>query len=193
MISLDSKYPPFAPVLIQLLKGVIHYDNEQSWSLLLRHRKEISTYFETIGMHLHLSEGEGYAFLKTEPEAKEEGLPHLTKRHPLNYQTTLLCVILRERLLQHDTGDIDSPRLVVTHEDLIEAMRPYFGEQADDTRLIDKISRAINRVRDMGFISPLSTGNEEKVYEVQRILKAKISAEMLESIKTKLENHAAFH
>ena len=179
--------------MIQLLRGVVHYDDDVNWSALLRHRKEISAYFEKIGAHLYVSESEGYAFLQTEPEAAEVGLPRLTHRHPLNYQTTLLCVLLRERLLQHDTGDIDSPRLVLTQEDLIESMRPFFAEQTDETRLIEKISRAINRVRDMGFLSQLSTSDEEKVYEVRRILKAKISAEMLESIKTKLENHAALH
>lgn len=193
MNSLDSKYAPFASVLIQLLRGVVHYDDDLNWSALLRHRKEISAYFEKIGAHLYVSEGEGFAFLQTEPEAVEAGLPRLTHRHPLNYQTTLLCVLLRELLLQHDTGDIDSPRLVVTQEDLIESMRPFFAEQTDETRLIEKITRAINRVRDMGFLSQLSTSDEEKVYEVRRILKAKISAEMLESIKTKLENHAASH
>ncbi|MFK7848979.1 MAG: DUF4194 domain-containing protein [Rhodothermales bacterium] len=190
MLSLESKYPPFAPVLIHLLKGVVNYDDEAVWTLLLRHRKEIGTYFAQIGLHVHVSEGEGFAFLQGEKEAEDEGLPRLTSRHPLNYQTTLLCVLLRERLLQHDTGDIDSPRLVASHEELHEAMRPFFTEQTDDTRLIDKIDRAINRVKDMGFLTPLSTSDAEKVYEVRRILKAKISAEMLESIKEKLENHA---
>ncbi len=192
-LSPDSRYPSFAPALIRLLQGVVDYDDESTWTLLLRHRKEIGAYFSTIGVHVHINEGEGYAFLQQERDAEEASLPRLTHRHPLNYPTTLLCVLLRERLLQHDTGDTSSPRLVVTHEDLHEAMRPFLAAQTDDTRLTGKIDRAINRVRDMGFLTPLSSSDEQKVYEVRRILKARISAEMLESIKDKLEYHASAH
>ena len=187
----EALHPPFAPVLIRLLQGVIHYDDETSWTLLLRHRKEIDTYFATIGAKVHLSEADGYAFLRQEGADEDPDLPRLTHRHPLNYTTTLLCVLLRERLLQHDTGSIDSPRLVVTHEDIYEAMRPFLPEKTDDTRLMDQMDRAINRLKDMGFLSMLSAGKEEKVYEVRRILKAQISADMLNSIKEKIERHAS--
>ena len=187
----EPLHPPFAPALIRLLQGPVHYDDETTWSLLLRHRKEIGAYFETIGAHVHLSEADGYAFLRQDGADEDPDLPRLTHRHPLNYATTLLCVLLRERLLQHDTGDIDSPRLVIGHEEIYEAMRPFLPEKSDDTRLMDQMDRAVNRLKDMGFLSQLSTGADEKVYEVRRIIKAQISAEMLSDIKEKIERHAS--
>lgn len=191
MTEPTTQHPLYAPVLIRLLQGVIHFDDESTWTLLLRHRKEIDAYFNTIGARVVLSEADGYAFLRQDAVDDETDLPRLTHRHPLNYITTLLCVLLRERLLQHDTGSIDSPRLVIAQAEIHEAMRPFLPEKADDTRLIDTIDRAINRVRDMGFINPLDLGKEDQVYEVRRILKAQISAEMLDSIKENIEEHAS--
>lgn len=181
--------PPYAPVLIKLLQGVVYHDDASSWSLLCDHEPSVRAYFQTIGLDLHLSEADGYAFLR-QPEAEEKDapLPRLIRRIPLNYTTTLLCVLLRERLLQHDTGDIDSPRLVVHRDDLMEAMLRFVKERADETRAVRQIDAAIKRAVDMGFLSPLKT--EGDTYEVRRVLKAHLTADKLAEIKATMEMHA---
>lgn len=181
--------PPYAPVLIRLLQGIVYHDDQDTWDLLLRHQPEIRAYFKTIGGVLYLREADGYAFLRQDDTEATEHLPRLVRRQALNYPTTLLCVLLRERLLQHDTSAIDSPRLVVTREDLHEAMRPFFREHADETRYLRRIDSAISRVRTMGFLTPLQ-GTREELFEVRRILKDHLTADRLAEIKHALETHA---
>ena len=179
--------PPYAPVLVRLLQGVLYHDDEAAWDLLLRHRPDVQAYFAAIGGALHVSEADGYAFLRQDDGEAAEHLPRLVRRQPLNWPTTLLCVLLRERLLQHETGRIDSPRLVVTREDLYEAVRPFFKERADETRFLRRIDSAIKRLGDMGFLTPLQ-GTSEDLFEVRRILKAHLTADKLAEIKEALHD-----
>lgn len=185
----ESTHPPYAPALIKLLQGVVYYDDEATWTQLREHEQAIRQYFRAIGVELHMSEADGYAFLRQPDDETTEDLPRIVRRIPLNYPTTLLCVLLRERLLQHDTGDIESPRLVVGRADLIEAMLPFFKDRSDETRTIGLINSAINRIADMGFITNMK--NDDDAFEVRRILKAHVTADKLADIKAALEEHAA--
>jgi hypothetical protein len=183
----DSTHPPYAPALIKLLQGVVYYGDETTWNLIRDHEQAVRGYFQTIGVELHVSEADGYAFVRQTDDEMTVDLPRLVRRVPLNYSTTLLCVLLRERLLQHDTGDIDSPRLVVSREDMIEAMLPFFRERSDETRSVSTINSAINRIEGMGFISTMK--NDGDAFEVRRILKAHLTADKLGEVKAAMEAH----
>lgn len=185
----DAVHPPYAPALIKLLQGVVNYDDEGTWNLIRDHEQLIRAYFRTIGVEVHVSEADGYAFLRQPDDETTEDLPRLVRRVPLNYPTTLLCVLVRERLLQHDTGDIESPRLVLSRADFIEAMLPFFKDRSDETRTVELINRTINRIAEMGFIAPMK--NDDEAFEVRRILKAHVTADKLAEIKAALEEHAA--
>lgn len=186
---MQADHPPYAPALIKLLQGVVYHDAASTWSLIRDHEHAVRAYFETVGLQLHLSEADGYAFLRQpEPEDEDERLPRLVRRIPLNYTTTILCVVLRERLLQHDTGEIDSPRLVVRREDLVEAVLPYLKDRFDETKTIRSIDSAINRAVDMGFLSTMKT--EDDTYEVQRVIKAHLTADKLVEVKQSILSHA---
>ncbi len=187
-MNLESPHRPYAPALIKLLQGVVHHDDESTWNLIRSHDQAVRDYFQTIGVELHVSEADGYAFLRQADLEAGEALPRLVRRIPLNYPTTLLCVLLRERLLQHDTGNIDSPRLVVSREDMIDAMLPFLRERSDETRTAAVINGAINRIAEMGFMTPMK--NDQDTFEVRRILKAHLTADRLAEVKTALEAHA---
>ena len=178
---------PYAPALIKLLQGIVYQDDEATWNLLRGHEHAVRAYYDVIGLVLHLSDADGYAFLRQSEEEESTHLPRITRRMPLNYPTTLLCVLLRERLLQHDAGGIDSPRLIVSREDMVEAMLPFFKEKSDETRSVAVIHRAVERLAAMGFLTPLKT--DEDAFEVRRILKAHVTADKLSEIKAVLEAH----
>lgn len=183
----QDDHPAYAPALIKLLQGVVYHDDEGTWKLILDHEPAVRAYFQTIGVVLHLNEADGYAYLRQADDESVDHLPRLVRRIPLNYPTTLLCVLLRERLLQHDTGDIDSPRLVVSRADIVEAMLPFFRERSDETRTIGVINSAVNRIAGMGFLRPMKT--DDDVFEVRRILKAHLTADRLSEIRSALEAH----
>ncbi|MEX2400187.1 MAG: DUF4194 domain-containing protein [Rhodothermales bacterium] len=185
----ESTHPPYAPALIKLLQGIVYYDDEATWTQIREYEQAIRTYFRTIGTELYVSEADGYAFLRQPEDETTEDLPRIVRRVPLNYPTTLLCVLLRERLLQHDTGDIESPRLVVSRADIVEAMLPFFKDRSDETRTVRLIDNAISRIAGMSFITPMKS--DEDAFEVRRVLKAHVTADKLADIKSTLEEHAA--
>lgn len=186
---------PYAPVLIKLLQGIVAYDDTAAWSLLLQHQTAVREHFERIGLEVMLDEGEGYAFLR-QPDPDEDSappitLPRLTSRYRLSYPVTLLLVLLREALQHFDASESQSDRLVISIEELRDMQRPFQRERSDEVKLARALDGHVARVVELGFLRRLS-GDEER-YEVRRIIKAKVPAEMLVEIKEKLVAHAQSH
>jgi hypothetical protein len=150
----------------------------------------VKRHFAAIGLQLHLDEAEGYAYL-TQPDDEDTDidLPRLVRRYPLTYDATLLCVLLRESLQQFDARSPDEPRHVLSRTQLQEMMQLFFAEQTDMTRLERRLDRAIRQVEAISFLKRLNN-EEEELYEVRRIIKAKISADMLVAIRDQLQAYA---
>lgn len=189
MINADQ-IAPYAPVIIKLLQGVLYQEDAAAWDSLLHHQTTIRDYFGKIGLLLYLDEAEGYAFLRqadTEDEAVQ-ALPRLVHRRKLSYPVTLLCVLLRENLQQFETSGTEAARLVVSAQDIYEMLQPYYDEQSDEAKRRRTFDSLINQAVDLGFLKAMR-GQEDRQYEVRRILKAKLSADALADIKGKLESY----
>jgi hypothetical protein len=141
-----------------------------------------------------LDEAEGYAFLKSRPDADEaEGaprLPRLVVRRPLSYPVSLMLALLRKRLAEFDAGGGDT-RLVLAREDIAELMRVFLPEGPNEARLMDQVDATITKVVDLGFLRRLkpaaSSAQDPGRYEVRRILKAFVDAQWLADFDTRLE------
>lgn len=180
---------PYTPVILKLLQDVL-YSDDRFWSLLLQYQREVKLHFESLGLQLWVDELEGYAYL-TQPAGEDEGetagnLPRLVRRTRLTYDQTLLCVLLREELQRFDTQRPDEARLVLRKTDIYELLRLFYPEQNDMTRLAGRLDKIIKQVVELGFLKLLPNSTEE-LYEVRRIIKAKISADKLAEIKEKLQ------
>lgn len=187
-----TKLLPYAPLILKLLQGPVYQEDGEAWNLLLHHELALKSHFDQIGLALMVSETDGYAYLH-QPELAEEdssapSLPRLVRRVKLTYDATLLCVLLRERLLQFETEPTASQRLVLTTDAMREMARLFFQERSDEVRLVRDIDRVIKQVEDLGYIRRLR--GQDEAYEVRPIIKARISADQLAIIKEKLEAHA---
>ena len=187
-----EKQAPYAAVVIKLLQGTLEAD-DSAWSLLLDYRIAVREHFESFGVALHLDEVEGYAYL-TQPEAGDdevedtpETLPRLVRRQKLSYNATLLCVLLRERLVRFDQRELRSTQAVVSKSDIQGMLTLFLEERTDEKRVLRTVDTLIRQVTDLGFLKKLS-GDEER-YEIRRIIRAKLSADDLVEIKEKLAAH----
>lgn len=178
---------PYAPLILKLLQGVVYYDDKQ-WEYLISYAVPIRSHFTAIGLQLHLDEIEGYAYL-TQPddESLPFNLPRLVRRIPLTYDATLLCVLLRESLQQFDAHSPDESRYVLSRVQIQEMIQLFFAEQTDMTRLKRRIDNAVRQMETIGFLKKLNNPDEEDMYEVRRIIKAKISADTLVEIRDQLQ------
>lgn len=193
-MNLNEPLLPYAAVILKLLRGVVYHDDKE-WDTLLSYEKAVQLHMASIGLLLHVDEADGYAYLsqpdddEQPSEAAARELPRLVRRIPLNFEATLLCVVLREELLKFETREPGLERFVISKTQIQEAMQIFYPEPADMTRLLGKIDRVIGQVERAGFLRPIKHDDED-VYEVKRIIKAKISADKLVEIRDQLRQYA---
>ena len=185
--------PRLGPVVINLMKGVVYRDTQEAiWQDLVLLESQVSDYVRVIGLDLVMDEAEGYAYLhQVEPEDDAEKLPRLMQRRPLSYPVSLLCVLLRKKLVEADVGGEDL-RVVLTRDQMAEMMRVFLKDQPNEAKLVDRIDAHINKVAELGFLRRFQ--KDPHTFEVRRILKALVDASWLVQMDEKLEaylNHAA--
>lgn len=175
--------------IVALMKGVVYKDKHpRHWTSILGSFAAINSHFVVVGLELFLDEAEGFAFLKQIPNEDDlDPLPRLIPKRPLGFQTSLICVLLRKRLAEHDASTSE-PRLIMTEEDIFDMVKAFIPEKTNEAKLHDDIRRNINRVAEMGFLDELKKA-EETTYEVRRIIKAAFNADALSDLDNLLEGY----
>lgn len=188
-----SRRAIYAHVIIKLLQGPVYSDEKELWRDLLSWKTSIKEYFDTIGVELLIADAEGFARIQ-QPEADENDpkpLPRLLRRQSLNYEATLLCVILREAIEEFDVV-MEGSKLYLTQKEIKERVELFFKEQSNKSKLWKELSRPINSLMHIGVLK-LSredlTNKDNNQYEVKRIIKALVTNEKLDEIKQKLESY----
>lgn len=180
-----------SPVLVTLFRGVLHRDAApQTWQGLLDLQARVRDYVQVLGLELILDEAEGYAYLRQQPRDPDEGddLPRLVARRQLSYPVSLLLVLLRKKLAEHDAGGGDM-RLILTREQIVEQMRVFLPETANEAKLFDRMDAHINKAVELGMLRRMR-GQEDR-YEVQRILKAFVDAHWIGEFDERLRTYRA--
>ncbi|HLS80046.1 MAG TPA: DUF4194 domain-containing protein [Steroidobacter sp.] len=179
--------------LIPLFKGIVYGDSSPDvWRAVLSVQSRIRDYVRVLGLDLIVDEAEGYAFLR-QREAGEEadgGEParRLIPRRPLSYPVSLLLVLLRKRLAQHDASGGDT-RLVLSREQIVEMLRVFLAAGPNEAKLEDQIDSHIRRVEELGFLRAIKE-EDASLYEVRRILRAFVNADWLADLESTYREHA---
>jgi hypothetical protein len=183
-----TKQPQISTVLIALFKGVLYQDaNLTLWQDLLALQARVRDQIALFGLELVLDEAEGYAYLHQRPASDEEtALPRLVQRRPLSYPVSLLLALLRKKLAEFDAGGGET-RLIVTREQIVDLVRVFMLDTANEARLLDRIDSHINRLIELGFLRRLRSQDHQ--FEVLRILKAFIDAQWLADFDQRLKSY----
>jgi len=172
-------------VVVSLMKGIADRESDPVlWQSLIGIQARVRDYVACLGLDLVLDEAEGFAYLRQRPA--EEGtaeLPRLVPRRQLGYQVSLMLALLRKKLAEFDATSGEA-RLILGRNDIVEMMRVFLAETANQVRLNDRIGADINRVVDMGFLRRLRGTNDR--FEVRRILKAFVDAQWLADFDQRL-------
>ena len=180
---------PYSNILISLLKGIV-YSHGKYWDDLLKHERDIKNYFSDINLDVIIDKSEGYAYLKQKEteDDENEGAVKLIEKRQLSFHVSLLCLLLRKHLIESDSEG-DAVKAVLSREDIINLMKPFYKETTNEAKQIDKISGAINRVVEEGFLRRMKTDDEQ--YEINRIIKAFINADTVKNELDKLEKYSS--
>jgi hypothetical protein len=187
---------PYAGALVKLLQGVVYSDEEKYWGTIILHQVNIARYFIQMNIELVLNEQEGFTFLRqkiSDTEEKESSVPRLIRKRGLTYEQTLLCVMLREWVEEFDARTTESGKLFVTQKDIRERVEVFFKDPTNKSRLQKQLNACIEQAANsLGLLKKNredEMDSENTQYEVKRIVKAMISNEVLEEIKSKLNQH----
>jgi hypothetical protein len=175
--------------VIHLMKGPVYRDtHEQVWDDLVRLRRDVGDYVSVLGLTVVLDEAEGYAYLKSRAARDDDpDLPRLVARRTLSFHVSMLLALLRKRLAEFDATSADT-RLVLTRDQIVDMLRLYLPDSANEARIVETIDGHIRRVVEMGFLRPLR--NQEQVFEVRRILKAFVDGQWLSDFDQRLEEYS---
>ncbi len=182
-------------LVILLLKGVIYQEADAGlWNALLNLQARVRDYVAVLGLELAFDEAEGYAFLRSRPEADDDAapkLPRLVARRPLSFPVSLLLALLRKKLAEFDASGGDT-RLVLTRDEIVELIRVFLPESSNEAKLIDQIETHLNKIVELGFLRKLKPGTgQAAVFEVRRILKAFVDAQWLADFDARLAAYQA--
>ena len=171
MIATEPARNELSVVLIALMKGVTEREADPAlWQALLKHEGPVRDHVAVLGLDLCLDEAEGFAYLAQRPQIEgEPELPRLVARRQLSYPVSLLLALLRKKLVEFDATSGDR-RLIVSRETIVDMLRLFLAETANEARLHDRIDGHIRRVVELGFLRPLRGQPDQ--FEVSRILKA---------------------
>jgi hypothetical protein len=177
-------------VLIQLLKGIIDRESApELWQTLSAHPAPVRDYFGRIGLDLILDDVEGYAYLRQRTPAEgEPELPRLVVRRQLSYPVSLLLALLRKRLAEHDASSGET-RLVLSSAEIVDLVRLFQPDTSNDAKMVDRISRDIAIVAELGFLKALKGRGDS--FEVRRILRSFVDAQWLAELNERLAAYAA--
>jgi hypothetical protein len=172
-------------VVVSLMKGIADRESDPVlWQSLIGIQARVRDYVACLGLDLVLDEAEGFAYLRQRPAAEgATEIPRLVPRRQLGYQVSLMLTLLRKKLAEFDATSGEA-RLILGRDDIVEMMRVFLAETANQVRLNDKIGADLNRVVDMGFLRRLRGTNDR--FEVRRILKAFVDAQWLADFDQRL-------
>ena len=178
-------------VLVALMKGILERDSAaQLWQGLLAHQSRVRDHIAVVGLDLMLDEAEGFAYLRQRPQAQDEpDMPRLIMRRQLGYSLSLMLVLLRKKLAEHDAMG-GATRLVVASADILDMVRLFQADTANEARLKDRVERDIAKVVDLGFLRQLK--GREDAYEVRRILRSFVDAQWLGELHERLAVYAGY-
>lgn len=174
--------------LITLLKGILYNHQKNAWENLLQYEPEIKKYFSAIGLDVYIDKSEGYAYLQQNVPEEETDLPRLAEKRQLNFFTSLLCIILRKYLLEQDAQG-GTTRAIITQQEIINRTKSFLPAASDEAKQQDKLITTINKVIEIGFLRKLDDNSNN--YEIHRIIKGFVNAEVIDDMLQKLELYAA--
>lgn len=179
---------PYSNSLVALLKGIV-YSTDKQWNELLQNEADIKKYFADIYLDVIIDKSEGYAYLKQkESEEEEDEIPKLIEKRQLNFHVSLLSLLLRKHLIENDSEG-ESTKAILSRDEIVNMMKPFYKETTNEAYQVKQMDTAIRKVEEEGFIRKMKT--EEELYEINRIIKAFVNADVVMDSLEKLKTYAS--
>lgn len=183
---------PYTGLFIKLLKGPVEYFEKGAWEQLLQYQGELTTFLQQLGLILVLDKEDGYAYLEQMRLDEEDSTAGWVRRTSINYEESVLLVLLRDMMAEFEVGEVTSRELIRKRREIKEYAELFFRENASRVKFIKELDKLIDRVEELGFLHRIEDHDiaDEQKFRVRKIIKAKVDNDVLEIFKQQLQAHA---
>lgn len=188
MSSLEKHITPYSKAIVRLLKSTVER-NSNVWDDVINYQTEIQDYLSKIGLELIVKKDEGFAFIK-QLENSEGNTLGLVQRRQIGFETSIVLVVLRQSLEEFDSNPTQlATEKFITSTEIKDELELFLPEKYDRVRFIKELDRYINAAVELGYLKEISKKDNETKYQIHRIIKEKITLDVLQDFKNKLNDY----
>lgn len=190
MNPLHENIKPYSKAIVKLLKGTIN-KNDIVWNDILNYQNEIQEYISKIGLELIVKEGDGFAFLKQFEIDNDNNTIGIASRRQVGFETSIVLVILRQIIeeFESDPTDFTVAEKYITESELKEQIAFFLPEKFNKVKFLTDLKKYIDSVEKLGYLKEAGTSLNEKKYKIHKIIKEKITLDILNEFKENLKQH----
>lgn len=189
MNNLEKYKQEYSEAIVKLLKGATDR-NSKVWDKIIIYQNEIQEYVAQIGLELIVKKDEGFAFLKQIEYSDGNTLGLITRRQ-IGFETSIVLVVLRQSLEDFDSNpaQYQVAEKFITDSEIKEELELFLQEGYNRLRFLKDLDKYIKYVVDLGYLKEVSNKDNETKYQIHRIIKEKITLDILQEFKNKLQEY----
>lgn len=189
MNQLEKNIKPYSKAIVKLLKSPVER-NSSAWNDVVNYQLEIQEFISQIGLELIVKKEEGFAFVKQFEDSEGNTLGLITRRQ-IGFETSIILVVLRQSLEEFDNNptQFQVAEKFITDTEIKEELELFLQEGYNRLRFLKDLDKYIKNVVDLGYLKEISKKDIETKYQIQRIIKEKITLDILQEFKIKIQDY----
>ena len=188
MNSLEQHITPYSKAIVRLLKSTVERTSNV-WEDIIYYQNEIQDYISQIGLELIVKKDEGFAFVKQLEDSEGKTLGLGTRRQ-IGFETSIVLVVLRQSLEDFDSNPTQlASEKFITDTEIKDELELFLQEGYNKLKFQKDLDKYIRSVVELGFLKEISKKENETKYQIHRIIKEKITLDILQDFQTKLKEY----
>lgn len=188
MSHLEQNRKEYSKAIVALLKSTVER-NSKVWDDIILYQNEIQEYIGQIGLELIVKKDEGFAFVK-QLEDNEGNTLGLVTRRQIGFETSIVLVVLRQSLEEFDSNPTQlATEKFITDSEIKDELELFLQEGYNKLKFQKDLDSYIKRVVDLGYLKEISKKDNETKYQIHRIIKEKITLDILQDFQNKLKEY----
>ena len=189
MSNLEKNIKPYSKAIVKLLKSPVDR-NSTVWDDVVNYQLEIQDFICQIGLELIVKKDEGFAFVKQFEDSEGNTLGLIVRRQ-IGFETSIILVVLRQSLEEFDSNptQFQVAEKFITDSEIKEELELFLQEGYNRLRFLKDLDKYIKNVVDLGYLKEVSKKDNETKYQIHRIIKEKITLDILQEFKITLQEY----
>ncbi|MET3731716.1 DUF4194 domain-containing protein [Moheibacter stercoris] len=188
MSHLEQNITPYSKAIVRLLKSTVERTSNV-WEDVINYQHEIQEYIGQIGLELIVKKDEGFAFVK-QLEDNEGNTLGLVTRRQIGFETSIVLVVLRQSLEEFDSNPTQlATEKFITDSEIKDELELFLQEGYNKLKFQKKLSEYIGNAEKLGYLKEISKKDNETKYQIHRIIKEKITLDILQDFQNKLKEY----